>query len=160
MIRPVVHVTLTMFKPMAWTVIFALAASLVFALTIMPVLSSFFLAGNVKEDESKLMHYAKSKYIPWLRKATKRPAITAMFAGGALAIGVIVAAFMGAEFIPRLDEGTLAIQSWRLPSVSLSESIHSTTMAGKVLKQFPEVVTVVSRTGREFATLIWPLSMV
>ena len=142
-----------MFRPMAWTVIFALAASLVFALTLMPVLSSFVLAGKVKEDESKLIHHLKQRYIPWLRKAIARPAWTAGLAGGAFALGIVVAAFMGAEFIPRLDEGTLAVQSWRLPSVALSESVHSTTMAEKVLKQFPEVETVVSRTGRaEIAT--------
>lgn len=142
-----------MFRPMAWTVIFALVASLVFALTLMPVLSSFFLVGKVKEDESKLIHHVKERYVPWLRKAIARPAWTAVFAGGALAVGIIVATFMGAEFIPRLDEGTFAIQSWRLPSVALSESIHSTTMAENVLKQFPEVETVVSRTGRaEIAT--------
>lgn len=142
-----------MFGPMAWTVIFALVASLVFALMLMPVLSSFFLAGKVKEEESRLIHYTKERYSPWLRKAMLRPAVTALVAGGALVLGVAVTMFMGAEFIPRLDEGTLAIQSWRLPSVALSESIHSTTMAEKVLKQFPEVETVVSRTGRaEIAT--------
>ena len=142
-----------MFRPMAWTVIFALLASLVFALTLMPVLSSFVLAGRVKEDESRIIHYLKQRYVPWLHRAMARPAVTASIAGGALVIGVLVAAFMGAEFIPRLDEGTLAIQSWRLPSVSLSESVHGTTMAEQVLKQFPEVETVVSRTGRaEIAT--------
>lgn len=142
-----------MFRPMAWTVIFALVASLVFALTLMPVLSSFFLAGKVKEEESRLIHYVKERYIPWLRKAMARPALTGGIAAGTLAVGVIVAALMGAEFIPRLDEGTLAIQAWRLPSVALSESVHSTTMVEKVLKQFPEVETVVSRTGRaEIAT--------
>jgi len=142
-----------MFRPMAWTVIFALVASLVFALTLMPVLSSFFLAGKVKEEESRLIHYVKERYIPWLRKAMARPALTGGIAAGALAVGAIVAALMGAEFIPRLDEGTLAIQAWRLPSVALSESVHSTTMVEKVLKQFPEVETVISRTGRaEIAT--------
>jgi cobalt-zinc-cadmium resistance protein CzcA len=60
---------------------------------------------------------------------------------------------MGAEFIPRLDEGALALQAWRLPSVALSESVKSTTLIEKVLKRFPEVSTVVSRTGRaEIAT--------
>ncbi len=142
-----------MFRPMAWTVIFALIASLVFALTLMPVLSSFFLAGKVKEEESRLIHYVKERYVPWLRKAMSRPALTGFIAAGALAVGVLVTALMGAEFIPRLDEGTLAIQAWRLPSVALSESVHSTTMVEKVLKQFPEVQTVVSRTGRaEIAT--------
>ena len=142
-----------MFRPMALTVIFALIASLFFALTLMPVLSSFFLAGKVKEEESRLVHFVKERYVPWLRKAISRPKITVSIAGAALAAGVIVVAFMGAEFIPRLDEGTLAVQSWRLPSVALSESIKSTTMIENVLKRFPEVDSVVSRTGRaEIAT--------
>ena len=142
-----------MFRPMALTVIFALIASLVFALTLMPVLSSFFLVKNVKEEESKLIHKVKERYVPWLKKAIARPGLTAAIASVALAIGIVVAALMGAEFIPRLDEGTIALQTWRLPSVALSESVHSTTMVENVLKQFPEVQTVVSRTGRaEIAT--------
>ena len=142
-----------MFRPMALTVIFALIASLVFALTLMPVLSSFLLAGKVKEEESKLVHWVKSRYVPWLRKAIAAPKLTVSIAGGTLALGVIVVAFMGAEFIPRLDEGTLALQAWRLPSVALSESVKSTTMIEKTLKRFPEVETVISRTGRaEIAT--------
>jgi cobalt-zinc-cadmium resistance protein CzcA len=142
-----------MFRPMALTVIFALIASLVFALTLMPVLSSFFLAKNVKEEESKLIHKVKERYIPWLKRVMIRPGLTAAVATVVLAVGVVAAIFMGAEFIPRLDEGTIALQTWRLPSVALSESVHSTTMVEKVLKQFPEVETVVSRTGRaEIAT--------
>ncbi|HWR14985.1 MAG TPA: CusA/CzcA family heavy metal efflux RND transporter [Terriglobales bacterium] len=142
-----------MFRPMALTVIFALVASLVFALTLMPVLSSFFLAKNVKEEESKLVHKVKARYVPWLKKAIARPGLTAGIAVVALTLGVITTIFVGAEFIPRLDEGTIAIQSWRLPSVALSESVHGTTMAEKVLRQFPEVKTVISRTGRaEIAT--------
>ena len=142
-----------MFRPMALTVILALIASLVFALTLMPVLSSFFLAKNVKEEESKLIHKVKERYIPWLKRVMIRPGLTAAVATVVLAVGVVAAIFMGAEFIPRLDEGTIALQTWRLPSVALSESVHSTTMVEKVLKQFPEVETVVSRTGRaEIAT--------
>ncbi|MBS1852833.1 MAG: efflux RND transporter permease subunit [Acidobacteria bacterium] len=142
-----------MFRPMALTVIFALIASLVFALTLMPVLSSFLLAGKVKEEESRLIHFMKSRYVPWLRRAIATPRITVSLAGGIFALGAIVVLFMGAEFIPRLDEGTLAVQAWRLPSVALSESVKSTTMVEKVLKQFPEVETVISRTGRaEIAT--------
>ncbi len=142
-----------LFRPMALTVIFALIASLVFALTLMPVLSSFFLAGKVKEEESRLIHYVKARYVPWLRKAIASPKVTVSIAGATLGFGIIAVSFMGAEFIPRLDEGTLAVQAWRLPSVALSESVKSTTMVEKVLKRFPEVDTVISRTGRaEIAT--------
>ena len=56
-------------------------------------------------------------------------------------------------FIPKLDEGSIALQAWRLPSVSLEQSIKSTTQIERVLRQFPEVSTVVSKTGHaEIAT--------
>ena len=63
------------------------------------------------------------------------------------ALSLVLVPFMGSEFIPKLDEGAIALQAWRLPSVSLTESVKSTTMIEKTLKGFPEVQTVVSRTG-------------
>lgn len=142
-----------MFKPMAWTVIFALAASLLFAITLVPVLSSFFLTRNVAHHEPRIIGWAKKKYLPFLRKAIDHPLPTGLAALGVLILGVSIAMLMGAEFIPRLDEGALALQAWRLPSVSLTDSVQSTTLIEKTLKKFPEVDTVVSRTGRaEIAT--------
>jgi cobalt-zinc-cadmium resistance protein CzcA len=74
-----------------------------------------------------------------------------MFAGGFAAAFFVASLFrvpfMGTEFIPRLDEGAIAIQAWRLPSVALTETVKSTTMIEKTLKEFPEVITVVSRSG-------------
>ncbi|MGH9531847.1 MAG: efflux RND transporter permease subunit [Terriglobales bacterium] len=142
-----------MFRPMAWTVIFALVASLVLALTLVPVLTSFLLARNVSHDEPRVMQALKARYMPLLRKAIDRPVVPAATAAVVFVGGLLMAAFMGSEFIPRLDEGALALQAWRLPSVALTESVQSTSLIEKVLKQFPEVVTVVSRTGRaEIAT--------
>lgn len=142
-----------MFRPMALTVIFALVGSLVLALTLVPVLSSFFLTKNIAHDEPRIVRWIKRKYEPWLRKAISMPKRTAMIAAATFALGLILAFFMGAEFIPRLDEGTIAVQAWRLPSVALSQSVNSTTLIEKVLKKFPEVESVVSRTGRaEIAT--------
>ncbi len=69
------------------------------------------------------------------------------------ALEVQVEPELGAEFVPRLDEGAIALQAWRVPSVSLEESVRQTTLLEKVLKQFPEVTTVISKTGRaEIAT--------
>jgi cobalt-zinc-cadmium resistance protein CzcA len=68
-------------------------------------------------------------------------------AAGIFVLSLGLVPFMGSEFIPRLDEGAIAVQAWRLPSVALTESVKSTTMIEKTLKKFPEVVTVVSRTG-------------
>lgn len=142
-----------MFRPMAWTVIFALIASLVFALTLVPVLASFFLRKNVSHEEPWIIRTIKARYLPWLQAAMEKPKLTATLAGGVFVLGAVLAMFMGAEFIPRLDEGAFALQAWRLPSVALSESVRSTTLIEKVLKRFPEVSTVVSRTGRaEIAT--------
>jgi cobalt-zinc-cadmium resistance protein CzcA len=77
-----------------------------------------------------------------------RPLHTASIAAAIFVASMVLVPFMGGEFIPKLDEGSVALQAWRLPSVSLSESLKSTTLIEKTLKQFPEVVTVVSRTGQ------------
>jgi cobalt-zinc-cadmium resistance protein CzcA len=141
-----------MFRPMAITVIFALVASLLLSLTLMPVLASFFLK-HAEERETRVIRWLKDRYRPLLTRAIARPRTTAAFAGAFFVATAALAPLLGAEFIPRLDEGSLAIQAWRLPSVSLEDSLHSTKSIETALKAFPEVVTVVSKTGRaEIAT--------
>lgn len=136
-----------MFRPMALTVIFALLTSLLLALTLMPVLASVYLRG-VSEHEPFLVRWAKATYRPVLRTVVAWP--RAVFAGtvAAFAGSVVLASSLGAEFIPQLDEGAIAIQATRLPSVSLETSVEMTTKIEKCLRKFPEVETVVSKTGR------------
>ena len=118
----------------------------------MPVLGSYFLK-EVRHEEPWLVRKLKAIYQRSLSRAMARPGRLTAAAAAVFVAGAVVATFMGAEFIPRLDEGALALQAWRLPSVSLSESVASTTLIENVLKRFPEVETVVSRTGRaEIAT--------
>ncbi len=136
-----------MFRPMALTVIFALAGSLILALTLMPVLASLLFRGRVAEKEPRVMHWLKDRYKPLLTATLGRPVATGAVAAVFFVASLGLVPFMGTEFIPKLDEGAIAIQAWRLPSVSLNESVKSTTLVEKSLKQFPEVVTVVSRTG-------------
>jgi len=142
-----------MFRPMAMTVTFALAASLVCALTLMPVLASFFLK-KVSEKEPWLFRLAKKIYVPTLDRVMKHKRVTVGVAVVIFALSLILIPFLGAEFIPRLDEGAIAMQVWRLPSISLEQSNEISTLAEKVLvEEFPEIKTVVSRTGRpEIAT--------
>ncbi len=142
-----------MFGPMAMTVVFALAASLVCALTLMPVLASMFLK-QVSEKEPFLFRLAKKLYIPALDGSMKHKKVTVGVAVGLFLISLGIVPFLGAEFIPRLDEGAIAMQIWRLPSISLEQSNKISTIAERVLKEkFPEVETVISRTGRaEIAT--------
>jgi len=142
-----------MFRPMALTVVFALAASLVCALTLMPVLASLLLR-RVPEKEPFLFRLARRLYLPLLDRATGRRKVTAGVALAAFVASLGLAPFLGAEFIPRLDEGAVAMQIWRLPSISLEQSNRiSETVERVVRESFPEVETVVSRTGRaEIAT--------
>jgi cobalt-zinc-cadmium resistance protein CzcA len=137
-----------MFRPMALTVIFALAAALVLSLTLMPVLASFSFRRGVKETETWIIRQAHRVYVPLARKAMDRRGLVVIVSVVLFSVSAFLASRMGAEFIPRLDEGTLAIQAWRLPSVALSESVQNTTLIEKTLKTFPEVSTVVSRTGQ------------
>lgn len=137
-----------MFRPMAWTVVFALVGSLILALTLMPVLATLLFRGKTQEREPRVVHWLKERYRPMLGWTLARPGLTAAVSIAVFAVSVVLVPFMGTEFIPKLDEGTIAIQAQRLPSVSLTESIKSTTLIERTLKRFPEVTSVVSRTGQ------------
>ncbi|HEY0715165.1 MAG TPA: CusA/CzcA family heavy metal efflux RND transporter, partial [Polyangia bacterium] len=143
-----------MFKPMALTVIFALAGAFFLSLlTFIPALAAAVLPLRVAEKESFLITGARRLYEPALRWCFRRHRLVAGIALAVLGASVAVVPMLGAEFVPRLDEGALALQAWRVPSVSLEESVRQTTLIEKVLKRFPEVTTVVSKTGRaEIAT--------
>ncbi|MEQ8768327.1 MAG: efflux RND transporter permease subunit, partial [Planctomycetota bacterium] len=141
-----------MFRPMALTVVFAMAGSLACALTLMPVLASLFLKKPLSK-EPFLFRWLKRLYRPCLTRVMARPRVTA---GAALIIflaSCFAIPFLGAEFVPKLDEGAIAMQIWRLPSVSLETSNAISTKAERIVMSFPEVETVISRTGRaEIAT--------
>jgi cobalt-zinc-cadmium resistance protein CzcA len=144
-----------LFRPMALTVIFALAASLLLALTWVPAMSTFVFRRGVSETEPWLLRRARAGYLPLLARVLARPRRTFGIALVALAAAFAGVPCLGAEFVPTLDEGALAIQAVRLPSVSLEQSLVSTTALEKtLLAEFPdEVRTVVSKTGRpEIAT--------
>ena len=116
------------------------------------------LKWKVQHREPRLVTWLKDRYRPLLQACVGRPALTAMTAVTVFAGSLVLVPSMGTEFIPRLDEGTIALQVWRLPSVSLSESTKSTTLIERTLNTFPEVVTVVSRTGQaEIQPIRWAL---
>jgi cobalt-zinc-cadmium resistance protein CzcA len=141
-----------MFRPMAMTVIFALLTSLLLAFTLMPVLASIYLR-TVSEHEPFLVRWAKRLYRPALRAAVAQPMLTTGVALGVFLASVFVVSQMGADFVPELDEGSVAIQALRLPSVSLEATVEETTKIEKCLLKFPEVESVVSKSGRpEIAT--------
>jgi cobalt-zinc-cadmium resistance protein CzcA len=147
-----------MFKPMALTMMFALAGSLILALTLIPVLASLLIRKPPKppkHHETWLVRQIKTRYEPLLDLALRHRLRTVGLAAGLFVLGVIAAGTRGAEFIPKLDEGAIALQVWRLPSVSIDEAAQQSGMLeGVLLREFPdEIETVISKTGRpEIAT--------
>ncbi|HET6339000.1 MAG TPA: CusA/CzcA family heavy metal efflux RND transporter, partial [Polyangiales bacterium] len=142
-----------MFKPMAISVLFALLGAFIASLTFVPVLVATFLGGHTEVREPFIVR-ALHRVYPRLLAATMRAPKRVIAASLVLlAVAAVVGLRMGAEFIPRLDENALAVQVMRLPSVSLEESIQGGTRFEKVMRDFPEVRTVVTKTGRaEIAT--------
>lgn len=142
-----------MFKPMSMTIVFALAGSLFLSLTYVPAVLTLILTGTVSEKESWLLRIVKPIYRRGLEMASVYRVQTFAIALSFLIFSAITFPMLGSEFIPRLDEGALAIQMQQLPSVSLSQSIETGTAAERVLVSFPEVTKVVSKIGRaEVAT--------
>jgi cobalt-zinc-cadmium resistance protein CzcA len=138
-----------MFRPMALTVSFALAASLLCALTLVPVLATWLLPG-ARFREPLLYRWCRRLYRPLLERALAHHRRTFAAAAGVFVASLAVAPFLGAEFIPTLDEGAVAMHIQRLPSISLEASNEVSLMAEEVVvEEFPdEVETIVSRTGR------------
>ena len=137
-----------MFKPMAFTFMSALTAALVLSVTVMPVMASLFLARRVSASDTFLVRGLKRVYEPLLRYAMGHPVLMISVATAVFAVSVFVASGFGLEFVPKLDEGDIAVQAVRLPSVSLETSLEMTKAMERTLLKFPQVESVISKTGR------------
>ncbi|HEX3872169.1 MAG TPA: CusA/CzcA family heavy metal efflux RND transporter, partial [Pirellulales bacterium] len=139
-----------MFRPMALTVIFALAGSMILSLTLMPVLASLFLPKRIEEREPLLMRIAHAIHWPVLQFAMHHKMAVMGFAATVLVVAFgLIAPNLGSEFVPRLSEGAIAIGVVRLAGTDLQESIrYNTQMEQVILAEFPdEVEHVWSRIG-------------
>jgi cobalt-zinc-cadmium resistance protein CzcA len=136
-----------LFRPMALTVLFALAGSLVISMTLMPVLAALVLPRE-EEQEPLVMRLFHRLYQPVARACVHHQVLVAAFAATLVAASVPMALRLGAEFMPRLDEGDLLVELVRLPSATLEDSVPVTTRVEKALREFPEVRTVFCKTGR------------
>jgi cobalt-zinc-cadmium resistance protein CzcA len=136
-----------MFVPMALTVIFALLGSLILSLIYVPAMLALILRGEVSEEESFLIRWAKQIYKPALGFVMQFRSQVLAIAVALVLISGIVFPFLGGEFIPRLDEGDILIETMLLPSVSLTQATKTTTQVEKVARTFPEVKQVVSKIG-------------
>jgi cobalt-zinc-cadmium resistance protein CzcA len=139
-----------LFRPMALTVVFALAGSMVLSLTLMPALASLVLPRRAREREPLLMRLAHVIHNPILRLCMHHKFVVVGIAAGALVVAFgMIAPHLGSEFVPRLSEGAVAVNVVRLAGTDLEESIRlNTQMEKAVLARFPdEVAHAWSRTG-------------
>ncbi len=135
-----------LFRPMALTVLFALATAFVLSFTWVPTLAAWLLPSEAKAEPT-LARLAREQYLRWLRPLLNRPYWVGSAVLLVLGAGLWVASTLGGEFVPRLEEGGFAIQVTRPASVSLSEAIAGTTRVEQALGGFAEVERVVSRIG-------------
>jgi cobalt-zinc-cadmium resistance protein CzcA len=137
-----------MFAPMALTVCAGLLGSLLLALTFVPAVSSLVLRAHAKEHRGRVFETVKRGYLWLLARALRHTWLTVAVAVILVAIAVGSLTRIGTEFMPRLDEGSLLIETRKLPSVSLTESVAISLKVEQIVKSFPEVETVVTKMGR------------
>lgn len=137
-----------MFKPLATTMCFAMLGSLLVSLTIVPVLCLIFVKGSRGSGDNWIIRKLKAVYIPFLGAALRRSKLTLAIAFGILFGVLALLPFVGTEFLPQLDEGAIAINVVRLPSASLNGSVAAGTYIEQRLMKYPEVDTIVTKTGR------------
>ncbi len=149
-----------MFKPMAYTVVFALIGALILTMTLIPALASMFLSGDTKEGRNPVMEFFSRAYNPSLDFALRHRALVVGGAIGLLAGAGFLFTKLGSEFIPQLDEGSLVIQPVRVRTVDSEQTIRLVTAFEKKVLEVPEVSTVFSRSGTpEVASDPMPLSL-
>jgi heavy metal efflux system protein len=137
-----------MFHPMAITVMFALAGALLLALTLMPVLCSFLLRGKIDEGDNILMRLAKAAYEPSLRAALTLRWVVVLAAVLLFAGSLLVFERLGAEFVPKLDEGSITAMLYKPVGMSLEASMQTDiAVENLLLKEFPELTRIFSRIG-------------
>ena len=137
-----------LFRPMALTVLFALMGSLILSMTLMPALASLCLPKRPKETEVWPLRMLKKVYLPLVGRAVVAPLATASVAVCVFALSIPVVFGLGAEFMPRLNEGDLLVEAVRLPSASLEGAEQMAKLVESELLKLPEIKTVFTKTGR------------
>jgi cobalt-zinc-cadmium resistance protein CzcA len=136
-----------MFLPLAFTHIIALFASLLLSLAAIPAFCHFVLKPH-RDKRSPLVEWAKRAYLPILRWGLRRKAVLITLAVGLLAGTVILIPRLGTEFMPIMDEGAMDMDIQFLPGISLDESLAMSRKVEARLMEFPELVTIIGKTGQ------------
>ncbi len=137
-----------MFRPMAITVCSAILGALVLALTVVPVASFYLLKIEGTEREEGWFLRLRRYYVAHLEDAMNHPRRTLSVASAVVLVAVGSVFLLGTEFMPRLDEGAILVETRKLPSISLEESATISTRVEQIILRFPEVKQVVTKIGR------------
>ncbi len=145
------------FIPMAATVMLALAGAFIFSFTFVPAMAALLVRepktvhlddeGRALEHETRIIRWVRLRVEPVMRQAVARPRTVMVSAFSALVVGVLAFSTLGREFVPTLDEGDIAMQSVRVPSASLEQSLAMQMALERTITAQPEVETMFSRTG-------------
>ncbi len=160
-----------MFSPLAYTLGFALLGALITTLTLVPVLISILLKKNVHEKHNPFVHFLTGFMLKGFAKSFKNKEVVVVLSFAAMIIGLYSFKFLGSEFLPELDEGSIWLRVQTPYSISLEKSVDISGQVRKILMTFPEVKYVVSQTGRpddgtdvagfynnEFSVMLYPES--
>ena len=147
-----------LFHPMAMTVVLALIGAMILSVTFVPAAVALFVTGEVKETESRWMHWLKTQYELLLDQAYELRLFVTIMALCILMLSGVLATQIGSEFAPQLSEGDFAVQQMRSPSTGLEQSLRMQENTEKLLlKAFPEIKAIFARTGTaEIATDVMP----
>ena len=139
-----------LFKPMAWTVAFALLGALIFSMLIAPAMASLLFRSGVKEWKNPLMGYLTARYRTAVTWAVRHRTITVGTAIALFAFAMFLGfgGVIGSEFLPHLDEGAIWVRGTLAPSVGPTDSARIAQQAREVLCSFPEVPRVINQIGR------------
>ncbi len=137
-----------LFRPMALTVLFALAGSLILSMTLMPALAATALPKRPSKEDVLPLRWLKALYAPLVTQLVQHRLLTAIVALLVFAISIPIARNLGGDFMPRLEEGDILIEANRLPSASLEGAVELSRQIEEQLKTLPEVKTVFCKTGR------------
>jgi cobalt-zinc-cadmium resistance protein CzcA len=137
-----------MFRPMAITVCSALIGALVLALTVVPTAATIALRGGAKEHQERWFEWVRRWYTAVLEWSLEHRLLVVSVSIVVLVVTLGSLHYIGTEFMPRLDEGSLLVETRKLPGISLTESIQLSNRVEQVIVSFPEVTGVVTKMGR------------
>jgi len=145
-----------LFRPMAITVATAVFGSLILALVYIPAMTAIVFKSGVKLRKNYVINWLRPRYKKFLELSLNKKAITIGSAAAVFLSSLTLLPFLGTEFLPELDEGSILIEQVRMPSVTLEESVENANwLAGKLNHNIPEIKTVVPKTGRSDLANDW-----